>query len=249
MTECWTSLGRPVVTRLAGIHQDPLLPTAEELHLPPRQSQDCRHCKTFGPVTEMKWTESVCHRPVEVDALRSIHASDQEMYPAALPFGRLQGWVDSAPWLSIEFVVNARPIGVVVALPVQQTKWEALLSGGLKETDIEAPRDFGQAVPGSDEGQDQVGIHIFHVERYEPDEAQNAVQFRGFGNYAVNAVLDAARAKSYTVLGTSGKSSERTHVHVQGLTVNSSDGHGRRTSGFWENGISVDRIRGSVDRG
>ncbi|KAH6675268.1 hypothetical protein F5X68DRAFT_264399 [Plectosphaerella plurivora] len=151
----------------------------------------------------MKWTESVCHRPVDVGVLRSIHASDQEMYPAALPFERLQGWVDSASWLSIEFVVNATPIGVVVALPVQRTKWEALLSGGLKETDIEASRDFGQAVQGSDEGQDPVGIHIFHVERYESPQAQNAVQFRGFGNYAVGAVLDAARAEGYTILGTS----------------------------------------------
>jgi hypothetical protein len=143
----------------------------------------------------MKWTESVSHRPVEAAVLRSIHASDQEIYPAALPLRRLQGWVEAAPWLSIEFVVNNTPIGVIVALPVKGGSWEGLLRGTLKETDIEASRDFGE---------DQVGIHIFHVERYGTSSAQGAVRFRGFGDYAVNAVLDAARARGYKILGTSG---------------------------------------------
>lgn len=156
--------------------------------------------------------------------LRSIHASDQEMYPAALPLRRLQDWVEAAPWLSIEFVVNNTPIGVVVALPVKGSSWDRLLRGTLMETDIEASRDFGE---------DQVGIHIFHVERYETSSTQDAVRFRGFGNYAVSAVLDAARARGYKILGTSGMWSRQPCL-LRGrlLTRNSLDSHGRWTSGL-----------------
>lgn len=149
----------------------------------------------------MKWNEPVSHHAVEPAVLQSIHASDQEMYPAALPLERLQAWVDAAPELSIEFSTDSdsAPIGVVVALPLHRKSWDALLSGVLKETDVEASHDFGRV---GDKGQEEVGIHIFHVERYKAP--QGTVLFRGFGSYAISTVLDAARAKGYTILGTSG---------------------------------------------
>lgn len=147
----------------------------------------------------MEWTKRVRRRPVSDAVLRDIHTSDQDMYPADLPFHRLQSWVHTAPELSIEFYTEnegqSASVGVVVALPVRLEKWHALLRGDLKETNVEASSDFG------DDTERTIGLHIFHIERNAPQILGQPV--RAFGKFAVDAVVDVARHQGYDVIGTS----------------------------------------------
>lgn len=152
----------------------------------------------------MDWCTSVRQRPASDAVLRDIHASDQDMYPADLPFSRLQGWAHAAPDLSIEFFSkefeDEVSVGVVVALPVRLERWHALLDGSLKETNVEASSDFG--LLDQSESQRAVGVHIFHIERHA--SLVNGLPVKGFGKYAVDVAVEAARARGHVVIGTSG---------------------------------------------
>ncbi|KAK3360957.1 hypothetical protein B0T24DRAFT_539853 [Lasiosphaeria ovina] len=133
---------------------------------------------------ETAWTQS----PIGDSALEAIFASDQDMYPvAALSFQRFRSWVSAWPELSICFSAPAAhppatsgspqlPLaGVIVVLPLRRAHWEDLLVGRIKEADIDAetmfPARLGAGVGDNsphlvEEGGEEVGVHVFHIERF-----------------------------------------------------------------------------------
>ncbi|AEO71288.1 uncharacterized protein THITE_2092797 [Thermothielavioides terrestris NRRL 8126] len=160
--------------------------------------------------------------PISEPLLRAVYASDQTMYPAALPYARLRAWVDAAPDLSISFVSKSRDdaaaadtadtaaVGVVIALPLRRTYWLALLDGRLKESEIDPGRMFpcarGEGC-GEDEEQVkeeevEVGLHVYHIERFgagqgpvEPGLAGVGAEGRRFSEVALEEVVRRARGR------------------------------------------------------
>ncbi|KAF4959587.1 hypothetical protein FSARC_10673 [Fusarium sarcochroum] len=153
----------------------------------------------------MDWTKLVTLKPLSEGTLRDIHASDQDIYPADLPFDRLQAWATAAPDLSIEFIADDSSdqtgpvsVGVVVAVPVKLDIWNDLLSGVVKETNLEASTDFGSP---DLESSRVVGVHIFHIERHASYIGQQPV--KAFGKFAVDSAVQTAKKQGFTVVGTS----------------------------------------------
>ncbi|KAK3396970.1 hypothetical protein B0T20DRAFT_356857 [Sordaria brevicollis] len=117
------------------------------------------------------------------DLLRTIYASDQEMYPAPLTYERLRSWRDACPELSICFTANddhdsSEPVGVIIVLPLLKKYWEDLLVGKIKEVDVDAKEMF---VRGDRELQApaEVGLHVFHIERFAAWDAEDALKKTG----------------------------------------------------------------------
>ncbi|KAK0704893.1 hypothetical protein B0H67DRAFT_674333 [Lasiosphaeris hirsuta] len=117
--------------------------------------------------------------PIPDALLRAVYASDQDMYPAPLPYARLRSWVAACPELSISFQRPAGGgddvVGVIIALPLARAHWERLLSGELKEMDVDAASMF----PGP--GAEEVGVHVFHVERFRGEGLPERVGGQGEG--------------------------------------------------------------------
>ena len=134
-----------------------------------------------------KWT------PLTDEILHSVYASDQDMYPAPLPFARLRSWVDASPDFSMRLtcdrpngsIINSTSkgvmeLGVIITLPLLRPHWDALLCGKVKETDIDPAVAFAdnselgfvedeKEKEEEEEEEDEVqeiGLHVFHVERY-----------------------------------------------------------------------------------
>ncbi|TEA19700.1 hypothetical protein C8034_v008997 [Colletotrichum sidae] len=138
--------------------------------------------------------------PMTREVLDGIFASDQDMYPAPLTWERLESWTKAAPEMAICFHLpsdkdsTGKPVGAVIALPMLVDSWRELITGVLKETDVE-PTMF----PCEDDHSPEVGLHVFHVERFDVPEARGRV--RGFGDISMQAVVDAALRKRWKVLG------------------------------------------------
>ncbi|KAM0545355.1 hypothetical protein ACHAPJ_011427 [Fusarium lateritium] len=149
----------------------------------------------------MDWTKLVTLQPLSEGTLRDIYAADQDIYPADLPFSRLQAWSAAAPDLSIEFIADDQngpvSVGVVVALPVKIDTWNPLLDGVVKETNMEASTDFGS--PDSESS--SVGVHIFHIERHASYIGKQPI--KAFGKFAVDSAVQAAKKQGFIVVATS----------------------------------------------
>ncbi|KAM0326284.1 hypothetical protein ACHAQA_006882 [Verticillium albo-atrum] len=143
----------------------------------------------------MEWTTYINRTPLSPEILRSIYTSDQSMYPAPLPFERLEAWVAAAPELSISFHAGDTLVGVVVALPLAVPAWQALGAGTLREVDVDAARDFSRTKG------EAVGVHVFHVERLVEEVQGSSV--KGFAQFAVGEVVKAAQGEGYIVEGVS----------------------------------------------
>jgi len=139
--------------------------------------------------------ESTVRCPVDDDLLRNVYASDQDMYPAPLTFERLKSWVDACSDLSfcLRPSEGSPPIGVVIALPIRsRPHWDELLCGKLKETDI----DPEVAFPTCDGAEEEVGLHVFHIERFPDNEDTSAGLRRGgFSEFVVAEIIRRATSK------------------------------------------------------
>ncbi|KAK4186059.1 hypothetical protein QBC35DRAFT_388165 [Podospora australis] len=125
--------------------------------------------------------------PITDEVLRAVYASDQEMYPVGLTYSRLRQWVAACPDLSICFQstkIKQGLLGVVIVLPLLRSYWEDLLTGKLKEPDIDPekmfPRPASSSTPVRTPGmaargggktlhvmpqKQEVGLHVYHIER------------------------------------------------------------------------------------
>jgi hypothetical protein len=161
------------------------------------------------------------------DVLRAVYASDQAMYPVPLCYTRLRAWVDACPDLSICFfrdsesgAAAAAAVGVVIALPLQRPYWEDLLTGRLKEMDIDPGRMFpalrasqesgGGHVGGEEVGEaEEIGLHVYHIERFDSGviniKEEGRVRSKGVAELALEEVERRARLRSgWRVVGMSG---------------------------------------------
>ncbi|KAK0707107.1 hypothetical protein B0T26DRAFT_729132 [Lasiosphaeria miniovina] len=188
---------------------------------------------------ETAWTQS----PIGDSALGAIFASDQDMYPvAALSLQRFRSWVSAWPEVSICFLPPAAhppatsgspqsPLaGVIVVLPLRRAHWEDLLVGRIKEADIDAetmfPARLGVGVGddnpyAGEEGGEEVGLHVFHIERFTalPGEGHVSAAATGMGatkkRFAEFALDQVARraaaigrgARRWSIAGFSGEPS------------------------------------------
>jgi len=139
---------------------------------------------------------------ISEQVLKEIYASDQDMYPAPLTFERLKSWVDACPALSICFQAthdgNTIPIGAVIVLPVAREYWEDLLVGKLKEIEIDPATMFAP------EGEADVGLHVFHVERFSTFARFGHMQLGHFAEFALEDTRHIVQEKGWNVLGYSG---------------------------------------------
>ncbi|KAK2009661.1 hypothetical protein LZ32DRAFT_406381 [Colletotrichum eremochloae] len=151
--------------------------------------------------------------PMTDEVLRGIFASDQDMYPAPLTWERLRSWTAAAPDMATCFYLPAAEgdegradrrslVGAVIVLPLLAHAWRDLLAGRVKETDVDAESMFARdGVDNEDDGgpRPEVGLHVFHVERFDVPAAHGRV--RGFANLSVRAVAAAAEGKGWKIIG------------------------------------------------
>ncbi|KAK4095851.1 hypothetical protein N658DRAFT_502242 [Parathielavia hyrcaniae] len=161
-------------------------------HQSQSQSQSQTPPPTTAPITSPPSCRAHPWHPIPDAVLRSVYASDQAMYPVALPYARLRAWVDACPDLALCFFspgqesdsggpaaaagAGAQVAGVVIVLPIRKGYWEDLLRGRLKEADIDSRTMFpengggGGTIGQGEEGPgkvEEVGLHVYHVERYD----------------------------------------------------------------------------------
>lgn len=177
--------------------------------------------------------------PMTPKVLEGIFASDQDMYPAPLTRERLDSWAAAAPEMAWCFYLADSPepvVGAVIALPMLAASWNDLLVGKIKETDVDpetmfpAPRDEGSAV----------GLHIFHVERFQVPEASSV---RGFADISMRTVVEAAEEKGWKVVGHSGECFADLNYDGN-LTSGSTHSDPRGTTLLREDGIRAHGLRG-----
>ncbi|KAK0371093.1 hypothetical protein CLIM01_11553, partial [Colletotrichum limetticola] len=142
--------------------------------------------------------------PMTNEVLRGIFASDQDMYPAPLTWDRLRSWTTAAPELATCFYLSADAVenddtqtlvGAVISLPILAPAWRDLLAGEVKEVDVDA----GTMFPRDGAEHPEVGLHVFHVERFDVPEARGKV--RGFAETSMQAVVAAAERKGWSIIG------------------------------------------------
>ncbi|EXF80020.1 hypothetical protein CFIO01_00916 [Colletotrichum fioriniae PJ7] len=144
--------------------------------------------------------------PMTDEVLKGIFASDQDMYPAPLTWDRLRSWTTAAPELATCFFLPADAdagdngstqtlVGAVIALPILTSSWRDLLTGEVKEVDVDAETMF----PRDGDERSEVGLHVFHVERFDVPETRGKV--RGFAETSMRAVITAAERKGWSIIG------------------------------------------------
>lgn len=165
--------------------------------------------------------------PIPEPVLRAVLAADEAMYPASLPWARLQAWVDACPALAVCFHYHDQhgdgdgddddivvPLGASITLPLRAGPWQALLAGRLAEPAIAPDHLCGvsSSSAGEEEGgggiphdQGVVGLHVFHVERFDVDNDAARQAGRGLAARALRHALDVAAGRGWRVLGCSGK--------------------------------------------
>jgi len=182
------------------------------------------------------------------DLLKEIYASDQDMYPAPLPYERLKGWIEASPDLSICFEATPEeggdpvPVGAVIVFPLLKKYWDEILVGKLKEPNIDSATMF----PSDAEA--EVGLHVFHVERF--DSTNPSGRLRRFAEFALEDTREIVRRKGWKIVGYSGISnstaaSRATSAYFLTLLY-SSHGHTDWPSGMQADGLQGYRIRGDL---
>lgn len=131
-------------------------------------------------------------------ALKRVYTLAQEMCPTPLEYEKLKSWADACPEFGIHFQatlegVDAAPVGVALMLPILRKYWEQLLVGEIQESDLDPATMFAV------EGEADVGLHIFYIERFKTDRCQ-----RNFGDFALKTTRAIAKNKGWNLFGFSG---------------------------------------------
>lgn len=177
---------------------------------------------------------SLVAMPITNDILGAVYASDQAMYPVPLSNNRLRDWVSGCPDLSICFQSPKQGLmGVVIVLPLLRQHWQDLLSGKLKEFDIDPKTMFPDTTATLPHQRNrkpvQVGLHVYHIERLgvEPPTANQ----RRFSEVAMEEVTRRAQERwDWEVIGMSGKLPHK-NTHFQLTLTNQAhhSPHGHRS--------------------
>lgn len=194
----------------------------------------------------------ILHRPIDHGILQEIYSADQEIYPAPLPFERLKSWVSKNPELSLYFYTNtdgnnaSTSVGAIIVLPILERHWQELLTGRLKEFNIDSSTMFPLQEPGKTQA---VGLHIFHIEKFS-----GAMSFSGrrrFSEFALSTIQEIASANQWNILGYSGlKPSALALLALIYLTALTATAAGRRTferMGFLSTGYEELFIQTGLD--
>ncbi|KAL2265315.1 hypothetical protein VTJ83DRAFT_6415 [Remersonia thermophila] len=113
--------------------------------------------------------------------VRTINASSTEEVPnisagqrAKVRVGSVSNGDDTEGFTSARREPAMAGGGVVVVLPLRRRHWDDLLAGRLREAEIDPgcmfppDRKLGEAeIGGQAVGQEEVGLHVYHVERFE----------------------------------------------------------------------------------
>lgn len=125
-------------------------------------------------------------KSVDDRLLKETYDSDQAMYPAPeLTYDRLKSWIDARPELCLSLqrdlpasdsnqLQNSEDDdthGLIIMLPLLRSYWERLINGEIEEHDVDASEMFParsnwQLQAHEETQKAQVGLHVFHIERY-----------------------------------------------------------------------------------
>lgn len=152
-------------------------------------------------------THILRRKPLSDQELHDIYASDQTMYPAPLPYERLQSWVTACPDLSLSYSTPLKDtqsllvVGVAIVLPVRAQYWRDLVVGKLKEIDVDAMTML------SDQAGVELGLHIFHIEKFDSWQQLGDgydSKLRPFAEYVTADMAKMIEVRGWKVLGFSG---------------------------------------------
>lgn len=186
--------------------------------------------------------------------LRRVYNSAQDMCPTPLEYEKLKSWADACPEFCIHFQAtlegaDTAPVGVVFMLPILRKYWEALLVGDIQESDLDPATMFAV------EGEADVGLHVFYVERFKTGRCQ-----RNFGDFALNTTRMIAKNKGWNLFGFSGKFNHAalifrlhsfTNLDPEALSATAAGRAASRQLGFLTTGyeemalVSYGRLRGT----
>jgi len=86
---------------------------------------------------------------------------DRKVYPTQFPVTReiMKSWYINNPEFGVIFEQNNKIEGVLVAIPLNNLSWEKLISGKLKESEMNKKTIFNNSQDN------ELGIHIYHIEK------------------------------------------------------------------------------------
>lgn len=185
---------------------------------------------------------SIHKTTISDDVLGRIYASDQDMYPAPLTYERLKSWVEACPELCICFQAPLEgggfaPVGAIIILPLLGRRWEDVLVGKLKETDIDPASMFAE------DGDADVGLHVFHIERFD---ACTRTGLPYFAESALETIRDIVQKKRWNILGYSGTSMHRTVFRSGANRATSTHRHRFRPRCLSADGLHAYWVRGGL---
>ncbi len=97
---------------------------------------------------------------------------DKKVYPTDSPVtpAMLDNWFQNNPEFGAIFEDSGKISGMCIAIPLNETGWNKLISGKLQESDLGKDTIF-------DNKRDvEIGIHIYHLEKFSSSNKQFYVQ-------------------------------------------------------------------------
>ncbi|MDD9911870.1 MAG: hypothetical protein OXR68_04395 [Alphaproteobacteria bacterium] len=118
---------------------------------------------------------SICEKDYEL-----LLASDRAVYPTDAPVtpAILDQWFQNNPEFGMVAEEGGQTRAMFIAIPLAKKAWEDLIAGRLEESDLDADTVFDNMRDS------EVGIHIYHVEKYSDfsgSEPFYAAAFRQLG--------------------------------------------------------------------
>lgn len=91
---------------------------------------------------------------------------DKKVYPTDNPVTPeiLDKWYQRNPEFGMIFEKNGSLEGMLIAIPLNKSGWERLISGDLQEADLDSETIFD----GSRDN--EIGIHVYHIEKFGTDK-------------------------------------------------------------------------------
>lgn len=170
---------------------------------------------------------------IDESLMKYTYGSDQAMYPAPLlTYDRLRSWVESCPELCIVLrrghddsqpqvsatTVMESVLGTIIVIPLLRKYWNRLTGEGkpeigtpfedtlMQEHDVDPSEMFPSRTGGQGSEKAEVGLHVFHIERFTGLTAEEEGRRIGFTQLALEEVRGRVGTifPSWSVMGYSG---------------------------------------------